>query len=251
MADRVYPSAKPTASGGGENVAFPPAKVLPPNATRPFYRPQLLRHRNRRSCCCRCCLWITFTIFLIVILAALSGVLVWFVYRPHTPHFSVSSFQVSELNIKSSKLISKFNLTLIAQNPNKKIVFFYDPTAISITSDGVDIGDGTLPAFTQATRNTTALRTVIGGSAARSIDDASAILLKSKLKNSGNLAVKIQLDTKVKVKMGALKTKKVAIRVSCDGINAAVPVGKAAKTATVANVKCKVDLRIKIWKWTL
>ena len=83
------------------------------------------------------------------------------------------------------------------------------------------------------------------------LDDKSGSKLSSDLKSTGGVALKLELETKVKVKMGGLKTPKARIRVRCQGIKAAVPSGKLATTASVSNAKCKADLRIKIWKWTL
>lgn len=85
----------------------------------------------------------------------------------------------------------------------------------------------------------------------KTLDGGEISSLKSTLKSKNTLPVKIRLETKVKVKVGSLKTKKVGIRVTCDGIKVTVPAGKSspAKTTT-SNVKCKVDTRIKIWKWT-
>ncbi|KHN29719.1 hypothetical protein glysoja_016341 [Glycine soja] len=62
--------------------------------------------------------------------------------------------------------------------------------------------------------------------------------------------VEIQMDTKVKMKMDWLKSKKVGIRVTCDGIRGTVPSGKTPAVASVVDSECKVDLRIKIWKFS-
>ncbi|CAN0881651.1 hypothetical protein LINGRAHAP2_LOCUS14359 [Linum grandiflorum] len=50
--------------------------------------------------------------------------------------------------------------------------------------------------------------------------------------------------------MGGVKTPKVAIRVACSGIKASPPTGKSPTSGSVSGVECKVDLRVKIWKWT-
>ncbi|KAJ6994686.1 hypothetical protein NC653_017478 [Populus alba x Populus x berolinensis] len=60
--------------------------------------------------------------------------------------------------------------------------------------------------------------------------------------------LKIEMDTKVKMKVGGLKTKKVGIRVTCDGIKGSIPKGKTPTVAVTAKSECKVDLRIKIWR---
>lgn len=112
-----------------------------------------------------------------------------------------------------------------------------------ITSNEVNLGAGEFPAFSHGGKNTTVLRATLtnGG---ESVDGAV-------LKGKKSLPLRIELDTKVKVKIGGMKSKKVGIRVKCDGIKANLPTGKSPTVAATANAKCKVDLRIKIWKWTV
>lgn len=87
-------------------------------------------------------------------------------------------------------------------------------------------------------------------STGKTIDSGSVSTLKTDLKSKSGFPLKIEIDTKVKAKMGGLKTPKVGIRVTCDGITATAPTGKTAATASTSASKCKVDIRIKIWKWT-
>ncbi|KAI3761641.1 hypothetical protein L1987_52062 [Smallanthus sonchifolius] len=250
MAEKIYPASKPGAAPApapAGNPTFPATKAQLYNNSRPVYRPQ--PRRSRRSFCCSCCLWITFVIVVLIVIVAAAGGVAYVIYRPHRPTFSVSSLHVSQFNLTSSnKLSTKFNFTITARNPNKKIAFYYDPVSVSFNSNDVDVGDGSIPAFTTGKKNTTALRTVVSTSG-QSVDDNSG--LKSDLKNKKSVPLKIQLDTKVKAMIGSFKTKKVPIRVTCDGIKAAAPTGKTATTATTSDAQCKVDLRVKIWKWTV
>ncbi|CAL5439513.1 unnamed protein product [Camellia sinensis] len=258
MAERVFPSTKPTTNGttapaaaapGGGNSAFPATKAQMYNAARPAYRPPP-RKRSRRSSCCSCCLWTTIAVVIIVFLAAVAAAIFYVLYRPQRPTFSLSSFQISQFNLtSSSQLTSKFNLTIEARNPNKKLVFFYEPISVSVFADGVDVGDGSIPAFEQSTKNTTALTTIIGFTG-QTMDSTAISVVNSDLKNKNSLPLKIQIDTKIQAKIGKMKTKKIGIRIVCDGIKATVPTGKTATTAATASAKCTVDLRIKIWKWT-
>ncbi|KAL2555073.1 Late embryogenesis abundant (LEA) hydroxyproline-rich glycoprotein family [Forsythia ovata] len=260
MTDRVYPSAKQAANGGeattnpvangGANPTFPANKAQLYNATRPMYRPQPPpRRRHNRSCCCSCCLWTTLLILLILLLTAIAGAVFWVLYRPHRPSFTVSSLQLSKFNLTDTAISSTFNITLTARNPNKKIAFFYDPISVKVFSGDLTIGEGSLPGFIHGNKNVTTLRSVISSSNKFS-DGTDTSPLKSSLKNK-NLPLKIQLDTKVKVKVGKVKTKKLRIRVTCDGIKISVPTGKAATAAKTTGVKCKLDPRIKIIKWTV
>ncbi|KAL3824452.1 hypothetical protein ACJIZ3_020481 [Penstemon smallii] len=261
MADRVYPSAaKPITNGGGApavanggaNPAFPANKAQLYNAARPAYRPQPPpRRRHRRGCCCSCCLWTTLLILFILLLVAITGAVFYVLYRPHRPSFSVASLQLSRFNLTDTSITSNFNFTLTARNRNKKITFYYDAIAVKFLSGDVDIGDGTFPGFTHSKNNVTTLRAVVSSSNSSPIPKGADIShLRSSLR-SRNLPVKIQLDTKVKAKAGKIETKKLRIRVTCDGIKISVPTGKTASVATTSNVKCKVDPRIKIIKWTV
>ncbi|KAJ4916048.1 Late embryogenesis abundant (LEA) hydroxyproline-rich glycoprotein family [Raphanus sativus] len=145
-------------------------------------------------------------------------------------------------------------LSVIAKNPNKNVGFDYDATDITVfkTSPGDDdvvIGKGSIPSFFHGKKNTTLLKSTIG-SPPGDLDELSAGKLKGELKAKKAVAIKIVLDTKVKVKMGSVKSPKSGIRVTCEGIKAAAPTGKKATTAATSAAKCKVDLRIKIWKFT-
>lgn len=261
MTDRVFSSAKPAAAANGgaatANGSFPATKgQLYGGAARATYSPQPMksRRRHRRGRCCRCCLWTTVALLVVLLLAAVAAAVFYVLYRPHRPAFAVTSLRVSYINISSSStLSSKFDLAVSARNPNSKLVFVYSPTSVSVLSadGGVDLGDATIPSFVHGKKNTTVLKASIASNG-RQLDSGDASALKSGLKSKSGLALKIRLDTKVRVKIGGLKTPRVGIRVTCGGIRATAPAaGKTAASASTASVKCKVDTRIRIWNWTL
>ncbi|CAL1360801.1 unnamed protein product [Linum trigynum] len=263
MAERVYPAKPPAAAAAapptttaapGTAPAFPATKAQLYGANRPAYRPQPQRkfRRSRRSCCCCLCFWITLIILSLLLLAAIAGAAVYVIYRPHRPDFTVSGIKISTLNVtSSSQLASNIAVNITARNPNKKIVFTYNPIDISVfsTADGgVSLGTAKVPAFVHGAKNSTVLKAAISGG--QQLDDAAAKKLRGELKGKTSVALRIRADTKVKVKMGGLKTPRVAIRVVCSGIKATAPTGKSPTTGSVAGADCKVDLRVKIWKWT-
>ncbi|WVY90015.1 hypothetical protein V8G54_035529 [Vigna mungo] len=90
-------------------------------------------------------------------------------------------------------------------------------------------------------------------SGSQDLDTDSLTNLRSGLKMKKGFSVEIHMDTKVKMKMDWLKSKKVGIRVTCDEIKRMIPADKSPIVASVVDSECKVDLRIKIWKlswWT-
>ncbi|KAK9142362.1 hypothetical protein Syun_011762 [Stephania yunnanensis] len=237
MTDRIYPSAKPAganppaSTNGATNPAFPATKAQLYGASRPQYRPQPKPQRYRRSCCCSCILWTIILVIALVFLAAIAGAIFWVLYRPQRPTFSVTTLRISQFNVtrskdgSSSRLNSKLDLAVSTRNPNKKIVFGYEPITVSASSNGVGIGSGTVPAFVHERKNTTLMKASVT-SAGTELDSSSASSLSADLKKKSGLPLEIEMDTKVQVKIGSLKAKKVGIRVSCNGIQAVVPKGK-------------------------
>ncbi|GMN36002.1 hypothetical protein TIFTF001_005676 [Ficus carica] len=267
MTDRVHPSSKPTANGNGNvNGTVPaaaPNGATNPAATKPQlrqpYRPQpQYQHRRRRrsgrGICCCCCFWSILILLGLALLAAIAGAAVYVLYHPHRPQFTVTSLRIARLNLttasdsSSSHLTTLLNLTIASKNPNSHVIFFYDPFSLTCSSNSVQIGNGTIPSFISDKKNETTFRTIV--SASLDLDTDSTTSLRSDLKRKTGIPLEIQMDTKVRVKMENLKSKKVGIRVTCDGIKGVAPKGKTPTVATVSDAKCKVDLRIKIWKWT-
>ncbi|XP_054798884.1 NDR1/HIN1-like protein 13 [Prosopis cineraria] len=257
MTDRVHPSSKPAVAGAnGATSSNPaPAKSQLYNPTRPMFRPSQYNRRRRsgRSGCCCCCFWSVIVLLAVVLLAAIVGAVLYVLYRPHRPQFSITNLRIARMKLatstdSSSHLSSLLNLTLIANNPNNHLVFSYEPFTVTAFYDSVPIGNGSIPAFTSDKNNQSSLRAVLSDS--RDLDTDSLTSLRSGLKKSNGFPVVIQMDTKVKLKMEWLKSKRVGIRVTCDGINGKVPAGKTPSVASVTDSVCKVDLRIKIWKFS-
>ncbi|KAJ1430309.1 Late embryogenesis abundant protein [Sesbania bispinosa] len=252
------PSSKPNGAINGAaatNGNPGPIKSQLYNPNRQVYRPQQYhrRQRSHRNLCCCCCFWTILTLLAAALLAAIVGAALYVLYRPHQPQFSITNLRIAKMNLTTSNdspshLTTLFNLTLIAKNPNNHLVFFYDPFTITAISDSVTIGNGSLTAFTSDKNNQTSLRAVLSGS--QDLDTDSLSSLRSGLKSKKGFPVVIQMDTKVKMRMEWLKSKKVGIRVTCEGIRGTVPAGKSPSVASVINSECKVDLRIKIWKFS-
>ncbi|KAG0484698.1 hypothetical protein HPP92_008590 [Vanilla planifolia] len=260
MADRENPSAKAkpnppqsVANGraNGSSTSAGGRTSLPSNKgqsyNRPMYRPQppAKRRRSRRSCCCYFCCWLALILVVLIILVAIASGVLYLLYLPRRPGFTLSSLRVSKFNISASdQLTSRIEVAVTARNPNRRLIFVYDPISISVTSNGIDLGDGSFPAFIHDTENTTVMRATVSSSVQNMDPSAVTDLKKS------SIPLEIDLETKAGVKVDKLKTKKVGIKVFCRGIEIANPKGKKAPPQSTPDAGCKVKLRIKIWKWT-
>ncbi|XVF48669.1 hypothetical protein PTKIN_Ptkin03bG0208600 [Pterospermum kingtungense] len=280
MSDKVFPSSKPTAAaapaaanGGGTGGAaattttttnggtttskshlYNPTSRLP---YRPQPRNRRHRYRPRRNYCCCLCFWTILIILILSLLAAIAGTVLYVFYRPHRPSFTLASLRIHRLHLtttadsSSSHLSTLFNLTLSSKNPNSHLSFSYDPFVVSCVSSNSDvfIGNGTLPAFISNSKDETTFRGVVVTTSS-DLDADTVNNLRPDLKKKNGILLKVEMDTRVIVKTGGLKSKKVGIRVTCDGVKGVAPKGKTPSVADVSGAKCKVDLRIKIWKWT-
>ncbi|RAL52875.1 unnamed protein product [Cuscuta campestris] len=264
--DRVYPPAKKNvaaATNGSVPLPAPnPATVYP---LKPQYRPQQMvsgaRHDRRRFSCCRClccgCFWAVLILCVLLLLGAVLGAAYYALFRPQRPEFSVSSLKISQFNLTTAasdgttRLSAKLSLAISAHNPNKKISYTYDRISLTAISGGISLANGSSPGFPSNTKNTTAIHSTLA-SISQVLDADSASELKADLKKmkKKGLPIKILMDTRVMASQGKLKSKKIGIRVTCEGIRSQTPKGKTAAIAATSGSSCKVDLRIKIWKWT-
>ncbi|KAL2544527.1 Late embryogenesis abundant (LEA) hydroxyproline-rich glycoprotein family [Forsythia ovata] len=144
-----------------------------------------------------------------------------FSIAPHRPSFSVSSLQPTKFNLTDTSFDLTFDLTFIARNLKKKIVFSFESIAVKIFFGDISIDDGSLTGFTQAAKNVTTVKAVISSSSPFP-DGTDVFPLKSNLKNK-NLSLKLTLDTRVEVKIRKLKTKKLRVLVNCDGVKISLP----------------------------
>ncbi|KAI3514698.1 hypothetical protein L1887_13322 [Cichorium endivia] len=91
MAEKIYPDSKPTTGtipvAATGNPSFPASKAQLYNTTRLVYSVQ----SGVVYVLYRSCLWITFIILMLIVVAAIAGGVVYVLYRPHRPSFSVSS----------------------------------------------------------------------------------------------------------------------------------------------------------------
>ncbi|XP_071730367.1 NDR1/HIN1-like protein 13 [Rutidosis leptorrhynchoides] len=275
--DTSYTPSKPTTTTTVKQPQQPPP---PPNKSNPNlnrhpYRPNPIYNRhntNRRSYFCIFCFWLILIIILILFLATITGCILYLMYRPHRPIFTISSLKISQFNLTTtsddtSHLSTNFNLTLSTKNTNKKVVFYYDPFAITCVTVDTQIANGSVTdSLASGPNNITIIRSALYSSSML-LDTTTVNQIRSDLKKKSGLRLKIILDTEARVKIESIKSKKVGIRIECEGIHSLIPKGvtaavaggksnrttAAAPVAVAANVvdaKCIVDLRIKIWKWT-
>ncbi|RAL45942.1 hypothetical protein DM860_006096 [Cuscuta australis] len=230
--DRVYPLDSPPSSETSGRFDQPPplpAKPTPPPGTYIIQVPkeQVFRHpppenarhsnspRRRRRRCVRLRVALCLLTALLAALALAAGVL-YLVFRPESPSYAVSAVAIKGLNLTSASPVSpEFDVTIRAENRNDKMGIYYRRgSSATVSHSGVDIGNGELPVLFQPSRNVTDFRVELKG---------SGIMLGSAVRSSlirqqrqGQARFKVNVRAPVKIKIGAVKTWVITVKVHCD-----------------------------------
>lgn len=211
----------------------------------PFQRTIPVMHSKppkKRSCCCKCLCWtISLLLLLVILIGATVGIL-FLVFRPKLPKFSVDKLEITQFNLDSSvdTLNATFDVTITATNPNKKIGIYYEGgSQISGWYQNTQLCEGALPKFYQGHKNTTVLELALTGQT----QNASALIsaVQQQRQETGNIPLGLKVNQPVKVKLGSLKLFTVKFRVRCTLI---VDNLAANNQITISSSSCKFRLRL-------
>ncbi|GAB4859269.1 hypothetical protein Ancab_010731 [Ancistrocladus abbreviatus] len=220
-------------------------RVPPPENARKYQ--QYTRSKHRRNTCCRCICTTLLIFLLLALLVAMAGVVLYFLYRPKAPSYSVESVSIRGVNLTAATSSSSlelaispvFDVTVRAENRNGKIGIYYEKGSdVSVYHDGVMLCDGSVPAFYQPSRNVTVLSTKLVGSKIVLSTAARQTWLTEEKKGRVPLQMKVKMP--VKIKFGAVKTWTVTVKVTC-----VVTVDGLKANAKVVSKTC--DVSVKPW----
>lgn len=238
--DQTATEPKPKA-GGTYVIQIPKDQIYrvpPPQNAHLFETYSRRGSRKRGSCCCRCFLWsISLLLLLLLSLAIAAGVL-YFVFTPKLPSYSIEKLNIKDFS-NVTALSPEFDVTVRAENPNKKISIYYEEGSdVSGSYSNVVLSRGSWPVFHQERRNVTVFTAVLKGSGVKLSRSMKSELMEQQRK--GAVPLKIDVKVPVKVKFGGVKTWKIDVKVSCD-----LEVDKFAENSKIVSKKCKT--KVDIW----
>ncbi|THU65655.1 hypothetical protein C4D60_Mb05t05900 [Musa balbisiana] len=209
-----------------------PRRTLPVAHSRP--------PKKHRSCCCRflCCTICTI-ILLVVAVAATLGIL-YLVFDPKLPKYSVDRLRVTAFSVDQNLTAhATFEVTVTATNPNKGIgIYYVSGSRLNVLYSGYDLCQGTLPEFYQGHRNTTVLGVVLTGD----VQLGSTVMNElQQQQQTGTVPLDFKGDVPVRVKLGGLKLWKVTSRVRCSLV---VDSLTANNQIRIKNSSCKFSLKL-------
>nr|GEU69587.1 NDR1/HIN1-like protein 6 [Tanacetum cinerariifolium] len=217
MGDQTIKRIHPVADGYIKIAVPPPqeSSSLGHQLRPPLQPPSLPRTKNKRGFTwCKCMCWsISILITLIIILAAIVGIL-YLVFKPKIPNYSVDRLTISQLSLNPDfSLYARFNVRITAINPNKKIGIFYQKGShLSVWYKNTNLCQGSIPVFYQGHQNKTVLNVALAGQNQYGRTLLAAI---QEQQQTGQIPLDLKVDVPVKIELGKTKLKKVRILGKC------------------------------------
>jgi hypothetical protein len=260
MADQVHPTAdSPPLSTGEPQKLTPFSDPLAPPKHETYiikipkdrifrYPPPENSHRFQkyskkkqgRRCCRRCLCWTLALLALIVFLVGVTACILYLVYRPEAPKYSVDNLAIRGVNLTATGPISpQITVTVRARNPNDKIGVYHETGGSSkLFYSGVNLCNGVLPAFYQPSNNVTVFQTELRGSDIVLSSQLHTALLTEQ--RQGRVPLRLNLEAPVKIKVGSVKTWTITFKIKCD-----LTVDNLTAGSTIVTKDC--DYSVKMW----
>ncbi|XP_077244212.1 NDR1/HIN1-like protein 13 [Tasmannia lanceolata] len=179
--------------------------------------------RQRRPCCstCKCCMWTFFFFFSLLLFFTLIGSLLYAWARPMLPEFRVERLSVPKFELVTNShqtyLKTEVHLFFEASNKNDKIGFSYDDIRVFVSSEDVNLGRESVPAFAQGPNNVTIVK-IRSGVSNSLVDNGEGKRLKKKFEKK-DLVLDVELRAAVRIFVGKWISNRFPITLLCEDIH--------------------------------
>ncbi|KAI3974967.1 hypothetical protein MKX01_005078 [Papaver californicum] len=156
-------------------------------------------------------------ILIFLLLAGVTTLIVWLVYRPHKPNFTVVGAAIYELNTTAPTLLTtSMQFTIVTRNSNKRVSIFYDHLSAYVSYRNQAITPPVmLPDLFHDKKSTVALSPILGGGVAVpvSLEIVNGLVMDEAY---GVVGLRLVLMGRIRYKGGAIKSGKYGVIVRCD-----------------------------------
>jgi len=218
MSQGQTPLQKPP---GYRDASIPIQRPQPPPPRKAAALPPSFYQKKRRNWCrmCCCCTCIVLVLLILLIIAAGAFFYAWF--DPKLPVVHLKTIKFSKFNVTNTDagpaLDAQSSLDIEIKNPNKHFELEYDKTRVVLNAgNGENLGEQTLPGFTQGKNNVTTLKFTIKASQ-ELLAKKDADMIINGFKNK-NLVVSPEVRTGIGLKGNGWKTGIVQVDVICAGL---------------------------------
>ncbi|KAL2527562.1 Late [Abeliophyllum distichum] len=167
-------------------------------------------------------LFFAFSTFLLTVLSFI--LLVWLILHPTKPQFSLKEVEINQLNLSGPSLLnSSVQLTLLSNNPNKKVGIYYDELQVHASYKGQTITpDTSIPPFYQEPEETNLLSASLVGNQQPVAPSFGYDVGRDQ--STRKLVLTIKVTGKLQWKVGTWVSGKYRLNVNCVAIMAFGPI---------------------------
>ncbi|RDX82919.1 NDR1/HIN1-like protein 1, partial [Mucuna pruriens] len=154
------------------------------------------------------------TIFLLLV--GITLLVLWLVYRPHKPRFTVIGAAIYGLNATTPPLMSAtMQFSVLIKNPNRRVSIYYDRFSAFVSYRNQAITPQVLlPPLYQEKHSSVSVSPVVGGTEVPvSVEVSNGLVVDEAY---GVVALKLIFEGRVRWKAGAIKTAHYGLYVKCD-----------------------------------
>ncbi|XP_009615264.1 NDR1/HIN1-like protein 1 [Nicotiana tomentosiformis] len=180
-------------------------------------------------------------LLIFLILAGLTLLIGWLIYRPHKPNFTLVNAAIYQLNITSLPyMFTTMQFTVLVRNPNRRVSLFYDQISALVSYKGQAITPPVmLPPLFQDTKSTVPLSPVIGGASVPvSVEVANGLVVDE---TYGMVALRLVFMGKLRYKAAFVRTRHYGIYVKCDML-VGYKKGFVGQVPLLGSPDCEVDV---------
>lgn len=180
-------------------------------------------------------------IVIFLLLAGITALVVWLVYRPQDPDFTVMAVAIYDLNTTSPPVIStNMQFTIVTRNPNRRVSIYYDRLSAFVSyRDQAITPPAILPPLYHRKHSTVALSPVLGGEVVPvSMEVANGLMMDQAY---GIMGLRVVLLGRLKYKAGAFWSSHYGIYVKCD-VLVGMKKGVVGQVPMLGSPLCNVDI---------
>ncbi|XP_057968044.1 NDR1/HIN1-like protein 6 [Malania oleifera] len=198
----------------GDAEAPPTAPLVPPGSFQSEKGDPVNPPKPRSCSCCKCLCWTIGLLVLLLVIAGATGGILYLVFRPKLPNYSISSLKITDLRLNyDMSLFTEFEVKIKAYNPNRRIGIYYEEGGkLSVWYQQTNLCGGLLPNFYQGHGNTTVLSVVLTGETQYG---SGLMAMMQQQQQTGDVPLDLKVDVPVAIKLGRLKLRKVRFLVGC------------------------------------
>ncbi|KAK6920426.1 hypothetical protein RJ641_016330 [Dillenia turbinata] len=178
-----------------------------------------------------------------LMLAGVTALVVWLVYRPQKPEFAVMAAAIYNLNISAPLFVSTtIQFTVVTRNPNKRVSIYYDRLSAFVSYRNQAITPPTaLPPLYHDKHSTVALSPILGSNGAMmpvSLEVANGLAVDEAY---GMVSLRLVLLGRLRWKAGAIRTAHYGVYIKCD-VLLGLKKGFVGQASLLGSPACFVDI---------